>query len=582
MSKTELSTSEALTAAINRSAELRQPIRIQQAVDGGPSQLEIGRVEQVIETHISWIFLTGEWALKVKRPVRNPFLDYADLQRRRHMCEEEIRLDRRYAPELYVGMVGFIGAEHDDTLGDGDSRMDEGAGQSERAGGSERLQLCGADEPPTGTAFEEWAVVMRRFDGDALLSSCLQSIDNSAERDDDRSSFPRAGFPGAGDLPAALERLAVKLADFHHDAARAANDVRFGSPQAVWEDALGNFESLLAADAPTHSAEQRRRLEGLQAWTEQTFEELGDFFASRKTQGHVRECHGDLHSGNVVWWQGALTPFDGIEFNDEFRWIDTQSDVAFLTMDLRAKGYPEWSHTLLNAYLERNGDYAGIPVCRWYNVYRALVRAKVANILMQQHHPSDKEYARADEERSLYIRLAHELSKPTGGKLWITYGVSGSGKSFGAKRLVERAGAIRIRSDVERKRLLGYSATSRPTDAQSAELYDASMTERVYERLADLAQYVLAADRPVVIDATCLQRWQRDRLREVACDANAVFGIIPFEADRETLTSRVRARNAANADPSDAGLEVLDGQLQSLQPLDDDEQDDLHELATLL
>jgi len=277
---------------------------------------------RVLETHISWVLLTGEYAYKIKKPVGLGFLDFSSLELRRHYCEEELRLNRRLAPELYLDVVEIRGTP-----------------------GAPRI---GGEGP-----LLEYAVRMREFPQAALASRALAS-----------------GAFGAAEVDA----LAALVARFHEGALRAPESERFGSPDVVLADALQNFEQLLPL---VKSAPDDRALRELRLWTKREFAARGEALAARRKQGFVRECHGDLHLRNIVLLDGRPVPFDCIEFNAELRWIDVMSEVAFLAMDLEDRGRRDLAWRFLGRYLEATGDYAGLAVLPFYLVYRALVRAKV-------------------------------------------------------------------------------------------------------------------------------------------------------------------------------------------------------------
>ena len=239
--------------------------------------------------------------------------------------------------------------------------------------------------------------------------------------------------------------------------------------------------------------------------------------ALRLAHGKVREGHGDLHLGNVTEIDGRTTVFDGVDFDDDFRWIDVMSDLAFMAMDLQAHGLPHLAHRLVNGYLEQGGDYDGMPVLNYYRVYRALVRAKVRLLRAAQNDRSDGAAASEDGDAAArYLELAVrisglERSRPV---LMITHGFSGSGKSTLTQALLEAAGAVRIRADVERKRLAGLAPLARPGARQTPGLYGAETTSATYAALAERARPVLAAGCHAILDATFLMRAQRDAVRQ--------------------------------------------------------------------
>jgi aminoglycoside phosphotransferase family enzyme/predicted kinase len=454
--------------------ELRDPARYPHPVE---------RVE-LIETHISWVLLAGDYAYKLKKPVDLGFLDFRSLQARRFYCEEELRLNRRTAPQIYLDVVPITGDEADPRL-DGD-----------------------------GAAIE-YAVKMRRFPQDALLSRMAQD--------------GRLGLQH-------IDALARGVAAFHSRVARADAARPFGSAEEVLAPALQNFdqiEALIGADADVPE------LERLRDWTLREHVRLRATFEARKAGGFVRECHGDLHLGNIALIDGEPTAFDGIEFSESLRWIDVVNEIAFLVMDLIDRKLPRLAWRFLNGYLEATGDYAGMPLLRFYLVYRALVRAKVACIRDHQPGLDGQAHGRAGREYLEYLRLAQALAERPPRALIVMHGVAGSGKTTVAQELLEAWGAVRLRSDVERKRLQGLEAGARTGSALGEGIYSPDLTAQTYARLSALSRTVLEAGYPVIVDATFLARAQRSAFAETARAAGVPFGIAVCEAPEAVLRERV-------------------------------------------
>ncbi|NML16597.1 bifunctional aminoglycoside phosphotransferase/ATP-binding protein [Azohydromonas caseinilytica] len=478
------------------------------------AQLErrTGQPVALVETHISWVLLTQRLAFKLKKPVRLPFVDFSDAARREQACREELRVNRRLAPALYLGMVPVRGTP-----------------AAPRWGGS--------------AAVLDHAVVMRRFADDALMSVRL-----------------RQGTLGMRHI----ERLAQRIADFHQAAAVAAPDAPFGNPAQVHRDLLNVLDQLDAALGPG------ARLAALRGWVELRARTLAPVLQQRREAGAVREGHGDLHLANlIVLGEDEATAFDAIEFEPALRWIDVMSDIAFATMDLQAHGRPDLAFRFLDVYLQQRGDYAGTRVLRLFQVYRALVRA-----LVQALSP-----ARAADAPD-YLACAEALvAAGSAPRLLITYGPSGSGKSTLAQALALRAGAVRIRSDVERKRLHGLQALQRSA-AQGLDLYTPEAGRRTFEHLAACAREALLGGFAVIVDAAFLSRAQRRDFEELAWRAGVPFTILACGAEPETLRARVAARDAAGTDPSEASVEVLRKQLETGEPLDAAERACAIEVAT--
>lgn len=474
----------------------------------------VGRIS-LLETHISWVVLTGDYVYKLKKPVNYGFLDFSTLERRHFFCQEELRLNRTFAPDLYLDVVAISGSV-------------------------EHPVLQGTGAPL------EYAVRMRQFPQSGLLSNMALHREL---------------------LPSHIDEIAALVATVHTrvGVADAASD--YGLPEDVHRWVIENFSHIRPA---LDDELQLTQLEHLAGWCQQAFEQLRPVLQARRDKGFVRECHGDLHLGNLALVDGCITPFDCIEFNAQLRWIDVISEAAFLVMDIQDRGYPELGWRFLNGYLQFTGDYAGVRLLRYYLVYRALVRAKVAILKCAQAAADVQQAARA--EYQAYMDLAVSYADTRAPVLLITHGVSGSGKSWYATQLAERLGAIQLRSDVERKRLHGYRADADTGSGVHSGVYSQTASEQTYARLAMLAAEVIAGGYPVIVDATFLEQAQRSRFRELAATQGVPFVLLHFEADRDTLLSRVRTRHAAATDPSEAGVEVLEDQLASQQPLLAEEQ----------
>lgn len=304
----------------------------------------------------------------------------------------------------------------------------------------------------------------------------------------------------------------------------------------------------------------------------QYFEKHHQVFQQRVVGGFIRECHGDLHLANVVRWRGRWVPFDGIEFNETFRWIDVISDAAFAAMDFAARGHQELGRSFINAYLEATGDHASLAVLRWYLVYRATTRAKVAALRAAQSADDPAEHRNALQECEEYVELAYQFSLPETPTLWITHGVSGSGKTTASEAIVQRAGAIRLRSDLERKRHFGMPPTERPGASQVSKIYGTAGTHATYARLLRLSRGILRAGFTVIVDATFLKHEDRERFRALATCEGAEFAILHCDADVATLRQRIADRMRRDDDASDADWSVLSSQLESEEPLDEREQ----------
>jgi aminoglycoside phosphotransferase family enzyme/predicted kinase len=472
---------------------------------------------RLIETHISCVLLTGPCAYKFKKPVDLGFLDFSSLARRKFYCEEEVRLNRRLAPKLYLGVVAFTGEPGRPSLnGDG--------------------------------PVLEYAVKMAQF-ADADQALYLLRDGRLTQRH--------------------IDDLAAQLASFHGSIGVAGAGGDFGAPETVRRDALENFHALRPMLRGQGNYELR--LNELESWTNAACAGLREQFQARKSGGWIRECHGDLHLGNIALYDGAIMVFDCLEFSPALHWIDVINDLAFLIMDLQAHRRPDLAYRLLNHYLQGTGDYTGLCLLRFYLVYRALVRSKVAGIRLGQSSLTRRDQDQEFRQEHDYVDLALAYTRPPAPILIITHGLSGSGKSWFSSRLAERIGAIWLRSDVERKRLHGLQAAARSHSGLLAGIYDRSSTIRTYQRLADLSRMILGAGFPVIVDAAFPEKFTRDNFHAIADDCHAAFLILEFQADTEILKMRINRRQASQSDASEADAGILDFQIAHNEPLDKQE-----------
>jgi aminoglycoside phosphotransferase family enzyme/predicted kinase len=467
---------------------------------------------EVIETHISWVLLTGHEAYKIKKALALGFLDFTALDSRRFYCHEELRLNRRTAPDVYLEVVPITGKV-------------------------EAPVIAG-----TGAAIE-YAVRMRQFESGQLAASLLAT-----------------GQIVAQDIDA----LAPKLAAFHRRCESGSFHSGHGRANTVLQRARDNFSELRRLPAGIADAATLHRLE---LWTENEFARHLTRFVQRQEEGWVRECHGDLHLGNIARIDGELTLFDCIEFSDDLRWIDVMSDVAFLFMDFLVRGREDYAWRLLNGWLEATGDYLGLALLRFYVVYRAMVRAKIAALQMAQGGVTPELQA----ELSSHLELGRRWSGLPPPALILMHGFSGSGKTAVSQGMLEAIGAIRLRSDVERKRAAGLDARSRAGSAPDAGLYAPEATEAAYHRLYNLAHAIVLAGLNVIVDATFLRRWQRRLFITWARGQALPHAIVDVGAPEALLRERVRRRAKLGSDASDADLAVLARQLVTSDPLGADE-----------
>jgi len=321
---------------------------------------------------------------------------------------------------------------------------------------------------------------------------------------------------------------------------------------AIQTAALQNFAHLpQRLSAPDDMA----MLEDVRQGSVLAFAACEPLFKQRAAAGYVRECHGDLHLGNIVVLDDMPTPFDCIEFSPSLRWIDVISEISFTVMDLLRRGHPQLAWRLLNAYLEITGDYQGCGVLRFYLAYRAMVRAKIAAIRASQRGAAK---ARQDlKSCRSYLVLAHGCLTRLRPALIITQGLPGCGKSTFAQIALERLGAIRIRSDVERKRLFGLTALANSKARISADIYSEDATRRTYARLNELVRGLIAAGFSVIVDAAFVLHAEREAFRALAQEMAAPFVIASMQTDAALLAERLALRSRRGNDPSEADLDVM-------------------------
>ncbi len=490
---------------------------------GAPERVEL------VQTHGAWVLLAGDSAYKIKKPVRLSFMDFSTLALRQAACEAELRVNGRFAPRagaqaIYREVLPIVGTPDAPRWG----RPDQDAAQA-----------------------IEFAVHMRRFDEAGRLDHLCHS----------------------GQLqPAHMVQLARRMADFQRSAAVVPEAQPWGRPetvQAVVRDNLQVLQPLL------DDAHDQALLADIRAWSEAQWPQQALQLAERRRQGRVREGHGDLHLANLVLIDGEVLPFDAIEFNDSLRWVDVASDIAFTWMDLQRMGHPGLAHGLLSEWVDASGDVSAPAMLPFFAVYLSVVRAKVAAIRRSQI-PADDTPARdaCAAETRLYLQLASRIARPEAPQLLITHGLSGCGKSHAAMQWLlhcPSSRALRLRSDVERKRLHSLAPLQASAPEERDTFYGPQASDRTYAALRERAGQLLQAGWTVVVDAAFLRRQERQAFAELARTRGCPFHILAPQAPLEVLRERIAQRQSAGHDPSEATLEVLERQLQWIEPLGADE-----------
>ncbi|MES2190966.1 MAG: AAA family ATPase [Pseudomonadota bacterium] len=450
---------------------------------------------QLVETPLSYILLTQKEALKIKKSIRLPFVDYSSLAARHFFCREELRLNKRFAPNMYLDLQ---------CIDDGTPKRVSGVPQ----------------------IAQDYAVRMQRLLPGTLYSEQLIK-----------------GHLSGSDVDA----LAKHVANFHNHAPQATSG-RFGKPALRRAEALAALEGVRSLLSPTQFGY-------LRSWLDAQAESLLNLWTGRRFEGRVRECHGDLHLANIATLDGKVVAFDCLEFAPQLRWIDVLDDIAFAVMDFDSYGRRDFAFRLLNAWLDHTGDHGALPALRFSVVYRALVRAQVEKLRGPVRSRSGAVVR--------YIETALSWAQGSNAWLFITTGLPGSGKTVLSQEILERDGVIRLRSDVERKRLFELSALA-DSSAAGKNIYTSDATERTYIHLMNLALDVILAGFAVIVDAAFLKRSQRKMAMELSTHLRVPFVIFECKASPQILRKRILARRN---DASEADVATLENLAAVAEPL---------------
>jgi aminoglycoside phosphotransferase family enzyme/gluconate kinase len=471
---------------------------------------------KLIQTHVSYVLLTGDYAYKVKKPVDFGFLDYSTLEKRHHFCQEELRLNRRGAAELYLDVVPMTQA-------------------------GEQFHLGGDGDPV------EYAVKMRQFPQDALLTSLYDRGELTEEL---------------------LVDLAKAIAQFHSIADTNDYIRSFGEIPKVRQSIDENYDQT---ETYIGGPQTQQQFDETRQYTDQFFANRQELFEERMRQGKIRECHGDIHLRNICYWNDKLYLFDCIEFNEPFRFADVMFDIAYIVMDLQARKRPDLCTLFLNTYLEQTGDWEGLKILPLYVSRQSYVRAKVTSFLLGDPGIPAADKQALSDTAALYYTLAWQVTKPKQGKLFVMAGLSGSGKTTTARKLAIQQEAIHIRSDAVRKHLGGIPLEQRGSD----DLYTPEMTQKTYGRLLDLGMQLASEGYTVVLDA----KYDRQELRQDVISKAAAHQIpvqiIHCDAPMEVLRDRLQSRTG---DIADATTDIL--AKQSFEPFTEAEQPHVQTIDT--
>ena len=485
-------------------AEVSLPALIEQMLQPSFYPHPVKEAIKLIQTHISYVLLTGDYAYKVKKPVNFGFLDFSSLEKRQHFCNEELRLNQRGAAQLYLEVLPI-------TLND------------------EKYQLQGE------TNVAEYVLKMQQFPNDALLSVMFEQGKLTEEH---------------------IEDLGKIVAQYH--AVTETNDyiLSFGEVSQVRASIDENYEQTAKHIGGPQTQTQ---FEETKSYTDNFFAQRPELFTSRIENKYIRECHGDLHLNNICLWQDRILLFDCIEFNEPFRFVDVMYDIAFAIMDLEARGQKDFANAFLNTYIEQTGDWEGLQLLPLYLSRQAYVRAKVNSFLLDDPGIGADVKENAAKTAAEYYKQAWEYTKPSQGQLFIMSGVSGSGKSTTARFLSRKLGAVTIRSDAVRKHLAQIPLLERGGD----ELYTPQMTEKTYNKLSELGILLAKQGFTVILDAKYDRQHLRGHVISQAQKDQIPVKIIQCTAPEAILRERLNKRTG---DIADATTDLLSSQLQQAEP----------------
>ncbi|MCA1995329.1 MAG: AAA family ATPase, partial [Coleofasciculus sp. S288] len=479
------------------------PSLIEQMMQPGFYPHPVTEPIQLIQTHVSYVFLTGDYAYKVKKPVNFGFLDFSTLEKRQHFCLEELRMNQPIAPEIYLEVLAIA---------------QEG----------ETFVLAGKGQPV------DYALKMCQFPQESLFINLFEQ----------------------GKLTEAhMEELGRVAAQFHAKAPTNDYIRSFGEVSKIREAFDENYQQT---EKYIGRPQTQQQFEETKHFSDTFFEQRQDLFTTRRENNWIRECHGDLHLRNICLWHDKIQLFDRIEFNEPFRFVDVMYDVGFAVMDLEARGRKDLGNAFLNTYVEQTGDWEGLQVLPLYLSRQAYVRAKVNSFLLDDPGVPEEAKQEAATVASDYYRLAWEYTKSQKGRLILMSGVSGSGKTTVARHLARNLGAIHLRSDAVRKHLAGI-----PLNQQGgAELYTPEMSEKTYNRLLELGVLLASQGFPVILDAKYDRQVFRENAISEAQSHQLPIQIIHCTAPEDVLRDRLSSRTN---DISDATANLLQSQLAAAE-----------------
>jgi uncharacterized protein len=451
---------------------------------------------ELIQTHISYVFIAGDIVYKIKKPVNFGFLDFTTLKKRKFYCEEELRLNKRLAPSIYLNVVALS------------------------------LDETGKYKPGSGKTTIEYAVVMKKLPEEKMLKNMLKQ----GEADEK-----------------VMDAVAAKIAAFHKNADTGGRIDKMGGINTIAHNHEENFaqtKKYINVTIPEY------QYKFIKKYVDKFLNKNKEFFQKRVDENKIRDCHGDLHLEHICVADEIII-YDCIEFNERFRYSDVAAEVAFLTMDLDFNGYPAHSETFVQSYLTYSGDAEMLRLLNFYRCYYAYVRGKVTGFRLDQKEVRENEREDISKTATQYFDLAYtyaaRLDKPV---LILTTGLMGSGKSYQARTLAARLGAEVIRTDLVRKEMLNINPKESHYEDFGQGIYSDDLSRLTYEKAYELTAQKIKQGKPVIIDASFKKRHERQRAAQLAHKLSIPFYVIECtcsdEVTRKRLEKRVRQRDNAS------------------------------------
>lgn len=461
---------------------------------------------ELIQTHISYVFIAGDFVYKIKKPLKFDFLDFTSLEKRKLFCEEELILNRRLAPDTYLDVVAI-------------SRDDQG-----------NITLG------KGVEIIEYAVRMKKLPADRMLKTLLSK--------------------GMADEKT-MDAVARKIAVFHQQARTDKNIDEMGGIENIRHN---NEENFIETKKYINNTIPGYQYKFIREYVNKFLVEKETFLEKRVIDHKIRDCHGDLHLDHICI-NDEITIFDCIEFNERFRCGDVAEDVAFLTMDIDFNGYPRHAESFVKSYIKYSGDKDLPVLLNFYCCYYAYVRGKVTSFRLNQKEISSSERMEVKKTAQRYFDLAYtyatRLDKPI---LILTAGLMGSGKSYQARNLAKRLGAEIIRTDILRKELFDIKNTERRYEDFGAGIYSNDISRLVYEKAFNLTEQKIKRGQAVIIDASFKKRAQRQKAMDLAINLNVPFYILECICSDEITKNRLEKRMRENDNISDGRWELFQEQ----------------------